>query len=220
MTIKSSSIYFLRVKCYRPFILLFLFLGSSAGRQAQAQNADIDILRSINSNSGTFRNKAYPVITESATPVTLSVPLTLFITGIASKNDTLKKQSYQMVAPLLIANVVAVGLKYSIDRKRPFETYPFIEKKSSGGSPSFPSGHTATAFATATTLSLMYPEWYLIAPVYLWAAGVGYSRMYLGVHYPSDVLAGAIIGSGLSILSYKGQQWLKKRKSNKKEKLP
>lgn len=88
-------------------------------------------------------------------------------------------------------------MKYGFNRKRPFVTYPdLITKKSEAGSPSFPSGHTSQAFATATSLSLAYPKWYVIAPSLLWAGAVGYSRMELGVHYPSDVLVGALIGIG------------------------
>jgi len=65
-----------------------------------------------------------------------------------------------------------------------------------------PSGHTSTAFATATALTLQYPKWYVIAPSYVYAGLVGYSRMHPGVHHPSDVLAGALIGAGCAYLSH------------------
>jgi membrane-associated phospholipid phosphatase len=80
------------------------------------------------------------------------------------------------------------------------------------GSPSFPSGHTSDAFATATSLSIAFPKWYVIAPSFLWACSVGYSRMDLGVHYPSDVMAGAIIGAGSAYLCYKANRWIQKRR--------
>lgn len=57
---------------------------------------------------------------------------------------------------------------------------------------SFPSGHTAGAFLMATVVSSFYP---LISAVFFaWAALVGLSRIYLGVHYPTDVLAGMVVG--------------------------
>src|ERR1039458_5126997 len=104
-------------------------------------------------------------------------------------------------------------MKYAFNRPRPFVTYPLlITKKSDAGSPSFPSGHSSCGFATATSLSLAYPKLYVIAPSFLWASAVGYSRMELGVHYPSDVLAGAIVGAGSSWLMWKVNKWMGKKK--------
>ncbi len=61
---------------------------------------------------------------------------------------------------------------------------------------SFPSAHTSLAFNTATVLSLRYNNWYITTPVFLWASCVGYSRLKLGEHYPTDVLEGSVIGLG------------------------
>jgi len=91
-------------------------------------------------------------------------------------------------------------LKYTVNRPRPFITYPFLEKVTSGGSLSFPSGHTCDAFTLATSVSIACPKWYVITPSYGWAGSKAYSRMDLGVQYPSDVLAGAIIGVGSAYL--------------------
>lgn len=65
---------------------------------------------------------------------------------------------------------------------------------------SFPSGHTAAAFVMATMLSIFYP------PIMLLALGlavlVGLSRVFLGVHYPSDIVAGAVLGSGCALMAF------------------
>jgi undecaprenyl-diphosphatase len=165
-----------------------------------AQNADIDLLREINLN----RNKALDPflrgITHTAGPVAFVVPLLLLVVASIKKNRKLKRKAVIMVISVLTAVIVTTTLKYTINRPRPFETYSFIEKVTSGGSPSFPSGHTTDAFVLATALSLAFPRRHIIWPAFLWATAIAYSRMSLGVHYPADVLVGILIGTGAALL--------------------
>ena len=146
------------------------------------------------------------------TPVSIAVPLCVFSYGTLKCDSVAKRNALIIGASLLVSGAITVGLKYGVNRPRPFVMYPnLIIKKSEAGTPSFPSGHTSQAFATATSLSLAYPRWYIIAPSFLWASAVGYSRMELGVHYPSDVLVGAIIGAGSSFLIWKINKRLAKK---------
>ncbi len=131
------------------------------------------------------------------------IPAGLTAAGFIRHDDTMARNGLAGLTTLALAGGVTLILKYSVNRERPFVTWPDIRKKSKAGSPSFPSGHTSSAFAAATSVSLAYPRWYIIAPSFAWAGTVGYSRMHLGVHYPSDVVAGAIIGSGCAWLHLK-----------------
>ncbi|MBN1830838.1 MAG: phosphatase PAP2 family protein [Deltaproteobacteria bacterium] len=91
------------------------------------------------------------------------------------------------------------ALKNWIKRERPcevlFGVYPRVSPSDLF---SFPSGHTAAAFLIATLVCRFFPV--LLFPVYVWALLVGMSRIYLGVHYPSDILAGLFIGVSCALV--------------------
>lgn len=90
-------------------------------------------------------------------------------------------------------------LKNSCQRRRPPEAIPsFTSVITASDRFSFPSGHTCGAFLLAAIVTQHYPA--LAAPMYLWASGVGLSRVVLGVHFPTDILAGALLGSGIAWL--------------------
>ena len=90
-----------------------------------------------------------------------------------------------LTSTFISTGVIVWGMKEIIGRKRPLDDVV--------GNPAFPSGHTAYAFAGATLLGNRYPK--LRIPLYIGAGLVGVTRIYLGRHYLSDVIAGAAVGT-------------------------
>jgi len=182
--------------------LLFLVIPMSLF----SQNIDVDILKAIHSPDPLPSDGFFRFISNSNMYVYIGTPVTMAVVGLAGHDNELLRNAVVMAAGTAVSYGITVGLKYAVKRDRPFITYPddFADKSGHdfSDSYSFPSGHSTTAFATATALTLDYPKWYVIVPSYAYAGTVAYSRMHLGVHYPSDVLAGALIGSGCAVLSH------------------
>jgi undecaprenyl-diphosphatase len=110
------------------------------------------------------------------------------------------KQAWRVVVAMALTIAIgdAVGyrlIKGSVQRPRPYQNETIrekiIQRKDAHGN-SFPSNHAINCFGAATILAIAFPAGRYI--FYIFAMIIGYSRLYLGVHYPSDVLAGAAIG--------------------------
>jgi len=94
-----------------------------------------------------------------------------------------------------VADGLATLLKIVVGTRRPSDGGPLI---SIPRSDSFPSGHAATSFACATVLAALVPR---AAPAfYVLALAIGYSRVYVGVHWPLDVVGGAVLGTATALL--------------------
>jgi undecaprenyl-diphosphatase len=102
------------------------------------------------------------------------------------------------VVSVALSDASATGLKSVFDRERPplryAEPEPLVQVPHTG---SFPSGHAATSFAGATILAFAFPR--LAPALFVLALAVGFSRVYLGVHYPLDIAGGAVLGAAIAV---------------------
>ena len=126
----------------------------------------------------------------------VGIPAGLLIGGLVSNDRQMRENALYVASSTAISYGLTELLKLIVKRPRPYIQNIRIVPVYRAMGTSFPSGHTSTTIATATALSMAYPKWYVIAPAFLWAGSVGYSRMYLGVHYPTDVTGGALLGAG------------------------
>lgn len=173
---------------------------------------DIAILKVINYNRITSSVPLLAFITDTAYLVSFLVPVILLCIAKIKERSYLLKISYQLFLSLFTSTIIINILKYTINRPRPFVTYSYIDKLSTGGSPSFPSGHTADAFVMAVSVTLVARgQSKYILPIWVWAFMVAYSRIVLGVHYPSDVLSSMLIGT---LCAFLGKWFITRTKNN------
>ena len=123
-----------------------------------------------------------------------------------------------LVAIGVTSAVVNQGVKRIADRTRPDrigEDVPEDRYVHMPESTSFPSGHSASAFAFANAVGALIPV--LSPPLHLLAGAVAYSRVHTGVHYPGDVLIGALIGSVMGDLVVSTEGWWVRRRQKSGE---
>lgn len=195
---------------YTYILLLFiiLFSASETCKCQSIRSLDRDLLHKINRLDGPFITGYCNVMSSSAAVVSIGVPASMFLYSLYNDDPDLLNTSIYIGASVATSFIASYILKDVFDRNRPYQSYPsWISANSTESSSSFPSSHSAVSFALATSLSLEYPKWYIIAPSYFWAASVGFSRIQKGVHYPSDVVAGALLGAGSAFLCYELNQW-------------
>lgn len=165
-----------------------------------SQSGEVNLLDDINpQHPNSFLWKG---VSNTTYPISFGLPAGMFIASKINKNKAAEKKSIELAGSVVIAAASAQVFKLVVNRQRPYEKYTFIHPYEIENDNSFPSSHTSVAFAAATTLSIQYKKWYVTVPAYVWAAGVGYSRLYLGEHYPTDVLAGAVLGAGSAVVSH------------------
>lgn len=160
---------------------------------------DINLLYSINSGIKCgFLDIVMPYITQlGSAGFTIALPLAMIL---YNKND-LRILGIEILAALSTSHLVVEVVKRAVNRPRPCIVFKDINSFNIRLlNYSFPSGHTTAAFSVAVVLSLNIMTF---IPVFIFLAFVvGISRIYLGVHYPSDVLIGSIIGSSFAVITH------------------
>ncbi len=148
--------------------------------------------------TNSFLNIAMPILTDFGSLIAWCLIFgALYIFG----GPNAKKVAILGLIALFLSNVAVYFLKYIVAEPRPFLALSHVNLLVSENEIySFPSGHTTSSFAAATIIGLKYKleikgkKFRLIYPLIAFAAVIGFSRVYIGVHYPLDVIFGALIG--------------------------
>ncbi len=190
-------------------LLIISFLSVDISSRAQSiRQIDRDILYNINQLDGPFISGYCDVMAASASVLSIGVPVSMFAYSFAKDDPKMRESSICIGASVATSFVISYILKNKFERHRPYESIPSINTETIEDTYSFPSSHSTVAFALATSLSLEYPKWYIIVPSYFWATSVGFARIQQGVHYPSDVIAGALLGTSSAFLCHELNLWI------------
>ncbi len=201
----------LKPGCSIIFTLLFLTITTGVFCQSQTE---VRFTKGVNPKYPT--NFYFKTLSSTAKPAAVAIPFGMMAFALINDNKKLETDAYETLAGIAIAAIGTEALKVIVKRPRPYETYSDIYPDEIDNGNAFPSGHTSVAFAAATSILLNQKKWYFAVPAFAWASGLGYSRIYLGQHYPSDVAAGALVGAASAYASH----WLNKKFfTGKKKKL-
>ncbi len=178
-------------------------------RPPETEPIDVQVLRSV------YDVEVAPVewtmrgVNASAYPIYFAASPLMWGGTLAAGADT--RPAIEMTLAQVANFGTTFALKNIVQRPRPYAALDDIaarDRQHQGDEVfdphSFPSGHTSSAFVIATSLSLSYPKWYVVAPSMTWAGLMGVARVWHGVHYPSDVLIGAGIGTATAFAVHYG----------------
>jgi membrane-associated phospholipid phosphatase len=171
-------------------------LPLNAQAQSRLQRLDDQILIDLSENRTPGKTGFFLFLSKNNDIVNVGVPAGLLVGGIITNDKKMRQNALYVASSSAVNALVTMLIKKVVKRPRPFLANVKINAVYQPSHYSFPSGHTSTSFTTASALSQAYPKWYVVVPSYLWAGSVSFSRLYLGVHYPTDVAAGALLGTG------------------------
>ena len=163
-------------------------------------NIDISILNFIREN---FSNPVMDKLMVMITSLSDKGIIWIVMGFILLAQKKYRKVGFILLMALLITSVIGEGiLKNVIQRPRAFITYPDISIIiNPPDSYSFPSGHTASSFTAAMLIGYYLKKWRYGA--YILASLIAFSRLYLFVHYPTDIICGILLGTISALITIK-----------------
>lgn len=192
------------------FALVAALLAMPVGAQTPdalsppADPLDVRILRVVYSADGPVPAAVMRQTNAASEPAFLAVVPAAALGALATGSDL--RPAIRMGASEATVVGLTFALKGLVQRPRPYRSLADVaardrrHKSDAVLDPnSFPSGHASVSFALATSASLSYPEWYVVAPAMTWASLTALARVWHGVHYPSDIAAGAALGAATAV---------------------
>jgi undecaprenyl-diphosphatase len=136
----------------------------------------------------------FQFISDSKSFITVGIPVVLLAMSFFKKDRPLREKAFLILFSLALAGIFSIAVKKIVREPRPYEVDRRIVQLSGGGGYGFPSGHTLEAVAATAMISYLWSQWSIILVSIGWVLLVMFSRIYLGVHDPGDVMGGMFLG--------------------------
>lgn len=154
-----------------------------------------DIIASLQSHQSPASIRSFQIISDSINFFSLGIPALFLVAGLYQKKRIWVRNGLIVLLGIALGGLISATLKRTIKEPRPYEVDVRISQWSVGGSNSFPSGHTVEATAAAIGFSsLLFRTPLSVILSVIWALSIMYSRIVLGVHNFTDILAGMATG--------------------------
>jgi len=174
----------------------WMVLGGIAAGIGTVAAFDQDIERAIRRSRNDTMTSIFDNVQPLGNEYAIGIVGSFYIYGEFFKDPRAKTTALDSIAATAIASgIVTNSFKYVIGRGRPTDGHGAYNFRPFSGQDSFSSGHTTEAFALASVISEHYDSLWVQVPAYGLASAVGYARLNNNRHWPSDVLAGATIGT-------------------------
>jgi membrane-associated phospholipid phosphatase len=184
------------MRIIRAFLLLVISLCMSLALHAQINTPDYRLLRAIAKTRTEKWDHFFIMISDLNNALCLGVLALLFLGRWILKSDKALRVALLGTFAVIISQLITFTGKDLFGRLRPQLYDDTFIAVVSAVNKSFPSGHTSEAFTVALALCYSYPQRWVKLVAMGWACLIAYARLYLGVHYPSDVIGGIMVAAG------------------------
>ena len=180
---------------FQTITLVVILTGLGFLRTSEFKATEQNAIAQLQMKQSPASIRGFQIISDSISFVSLGIPALFLVVGLIRKNRVFVRNAFIILLGIALGGGISATIKRTVKEPRPYEVDTRITQWSVGGSNSFPSGHTVEATVAAIGFScILFRTSLAMALSAIWALLIMFSRIVLGVHNLTDILAGIIVG--------------------------